>query len=142
MKREQARELRRKKEAILAFWNRLAAELRGTQAKENTANLRIAGRLLEACQDRQGVFEERARRFLNESWRTYRRISDFLKAWQDIGEVYESRSSLGAKLSEPSGVNYQGYWRPPPGWDDPKNCSKEEFRAGLRKALEKLRGRA
>lgn len=131
--RKEALELRRKKLALLAFWNRLAGELRGSEAQENVRNLQTAGRLLEACQDRQGVFETRARKFLGESWRTYRRISDLLKSWNEVGDLTESRATLPAKLSEPCGVNYQGYWKPPPGWNDPKNVSHEVLRAWARK---------
>lgn len=141
MKRAQALELRRKKVALLGLWNRIAKELGGSQAQENIRNLQIAGRLLEACQDRQGLFETRARKFLNESWRSYRRLSDLWKAWEVIGEKKGTPSSNGtAKLSEPCGPNVFGYWKPPAGWNDPENLSHEELKKKAGEILARLRG--
>lgn len=128
MKRSQALELRRKKFALLALWNRLAVELRGTQAEENAGNLYTAGHLLRLCEDKQGLFETKARKFLSESWRTHRALGHFLSAWRK-GEPDTPVEVIPAKLSEPCGVNYQGYWRRPDWLDDPKNVPIEDLKA-------------
>lgn len=144
MTRQEALELRRKKRALIALWNRLAKELRGSQADDNVTNLQKAGRLLEACQDKQGLFETRVRKFLNQGWRTYRRLGDLLKAWETLGDsstaVRQSEPQIDSRSTAvPEGPNWRGYWKPPPGWDDPRNVSPEVFKAKLREIRLSLR---
>ena len=145
-------ELRRKKQALLALWNKLALELRGPHADENRANMYTAARLLELCQDHQGRFETRARKFLNESWRTYRHLGSFYRAWETLGDRSPGSGGRGrdsaredfAKVQQassvPEGVNWRGYVKTPEWWNDPKNLDPEAFKAKVRAIREGLRG--
>ena len=131
-------ERRRKRRALLATWNDLALKLGGVQAKDTPENRGRAGRLLELCEDRREHFEKRAKKFLSQTWRNYRTLSSFERAWEVL-EIQEETQKAVTNGEWSVGNPHSSLESLRNGHNDPRNLSVEEFREAIRKIRECVR---
>jgi len=117
-------EATRKKLALIELWNSLS-RARGIRADPGKPHIRgCAGRLLILCEDKRERFEARAKKLLDQAWRSdsAKSLMALERAWDSLGEKsakQQGAQPLGKYPGNASNAGAYEPWKPPTWMSDP-----------------------